>query len=198
MDLSKFWLKSNNGTVYKLENLRDLSASDVAMNPNLQKLIQLFSPDGIIQTKNDNGINEWKSIFEGLIEASDGDNILTDAEFEAYFSKKFPESGITQNDLNNLLDAAVTRQIKTSEKKTVTYYNGEINSVRLINDNGELETRTYEKINQNGQVCYKVSVLTYKSYSTYTVKDINSDGDFTKSNIINKVVYPQTSDTSIP
>ncbi len=187
MDLSNFWLKSNNGKIYRLEDLKNLSLSDVEKKPKLKKLIQLLDTDGNIQTENSKGENEWQSIFSGLIDAAAGDNILTNSEFELYISKKFPGADITQNDLNELLETASGYRTEDfGENHRVTYKDGNITRATKINSGGNYETLLYEKENDEGFEYYRITSFDGINYVTYIVGKIDEKGDFKQEDILEK------------
>lgn len=117
MGLGDFWLQSNNGKRYSLNDLKNIKPEDIAKNPKLQKFIKLFDFDGsgTIENKYVNSKNEWKSIFTELQKAS-VDNNLSSEEFHNYISSKLPNEDLKIEDINELLDFATQKsQKKESE-----------------------------------------------------------------------------------
>lgn len=76
MGLDGFFLNSNNGKKIKLEDLQNLKLEDVAQNPELQKVFNIFDIN-----KNGNlDVEEKNSLFEYLSHVSGEDEVLSDNE----------------------------------------------------------------------------------------------------------------------
>ena len=89
MGFDGFYLNSNNGKKFTLEDLQNLKAEDLVQNPQLQKLISLFDSDksGKLEASNKQGVNELQSDFNTLKSHAGDDNILTGDELELFYTK---------------------------------------------------------------------------------------------------------------
>lgn len=149
MGLGDFWLQSNNGKRYKIEDLKNLQSDDIAKNPKLQKFIQLFNldsdGDGQVSVKNSKGMNEWKSIFTELKNAAGDDDILTDAELNTYIRKKHPNIDITASEVKEFFE---TSTIQKTESYSDIFGNFITDTIK---DN-KLAERSISRLNEDGNI----------------------------------------------
>ena len=109
-----FWLQSNKGKKFSLDDLKKLKPEDIAKNSTFKKIINFFDLDGSgnIETKNSKGVNEWQSIFTELQSAAGDDKVLSDSELGDYLIKKSPNENIKTEEFKEFLDAAKQESIE--------------------------------------------------------------------------------------
>lgn len=109
-----FWLQSNNGKKFSLDDLKKLKPEDIAKNSTFKKIINFYDLDGSgnIETKNSKGVNEWQSIFTELQSAAGDDKVLSDSELCDYLIKKSPNENIKTEEFKEFLDAAKQESIE--------------------------------------------------------------------------------------
>ena len=109
-----FWLQSNKGKKFSLDDLKKLKPEDIAKNSTFKKIINFFDLDGSgnIETKNTKGVNAWQSIFTELQSAAGDDKVLSDSELGDYLIKKSPNENIKTEEFKEFLDAAKQESIE--------------------------------------------------------------------------------------
>ena len=111
MGLDGFFLNSNNGKKIKLEDLQNLKPEDIAKNPELQKILNIFDSD-----KSGNlEVSERKSLFESLSKASGEDEILSNDELGLWLKK---DKKLKNTDVN-VFSAFINAIIKPAEIKPI-------------------------------------------------------------------------------
>ena len=118
MGLDDIFLKHNNGTRFKLDNLKqEIKREDYANDSKLQAIFDFFDidndKDGKISSVNTQGENELKSIFEQLKKADeDGNGIIDDSEANNFIEKFLQNKNISAKDFFKFLSSLIKRENK--------------------------------------------------------------------------------------
>lgn len=119
MGLNEFWLQSNNGKKFSLENLKELKKSDLTNNSALEKIFNIFNTNG--DEKLDK--TELNSLFITMQKAAQSSkgkdtSIFEQNEAEEFIgaNKEFKDLNINASDLFEFLSKLVKPEEETAKE----------------------------------------------------------------------------------